>query len=257
MRRNIALLLAYNGTGYHGWQAQKNAVTVSRTIEKALAALTGAPVTLTGCGRTDAGVHAEIYVANFYTETTIPAERIPYALAARLPRDISVYQAVDVAENFHAVFSSVRKEYTYRIYPGRIKNPFYADRAYFYPHRPDIARISQAAGHFVGEHDFSAVRSLGSNVKTTVRTVYACEAACEGPLVTLRIAANGFLYNMARAISGTLLYVSEGKLEPDDIPKILSGGLRQNAGPTLPAHGLYMTGVWYDPPLFNMASPAN
>jgi len=245
--RNIALRLSYEGTRYHGWQAQKEVPTVSRTIESAIKAVVGHPVKLTGCGRTDAGVHAEIYVANFFTTSSIPAERLPYAINTKLPDDISVYHAEEVSQDFHAVFSSIRKEYTYIIYQSRIKNPFYSNRALFYPLRLDIARMREAAAGFVGEHDFRAMRSVGSNVKTTVRTVYSYEIEESGDIVKLKASANGFLYNMARAMAGTLVYVSEGKIRPHDIRSILASGDRTKAGPTLPASGLYLTGIWYDP----------
>jgi len=245
--RNIALTLAFDGTGYHGWQAQKEVPTVSRTIESAIKAVVGHPVKLTGCGRTDAGVHAEIYVANFFTSSGIPAERLPYAINTKLPDDISVYSAAEVPEDFHAVFSSIRKEYTYIIYQSRTKNPFYSNRAYFYPLTLDVGSMREAAAEFIGEHDFKAMRSVGSNVKTTVRTVYAYEIEECGNIVKLKATANGFLYNMARTMAGTLVYVSEGKIHPKEIPSILASGDRKKAGPTLPASGLYLTGIWYDP----------
>lgn len=248
--RNIALRLAFDGTNYHGWQAQKDLATVSQTLETAIAATVGHPVKLTGCGRTDAGVHAKTYVANFRTSSSIPSDRIPYAINTKLPDDISVYEAADVPASFHAVFSSVRKEYTYIIYQSRTKDPFYSNRAMFYPMRLDIGKMRRAAAGFVGEHDFSAFRTLGSNVKTTVRTVFSFDVEECGELVMLRVSANGFLYNMARAMAGTLVYVSEGKIGPDDIASILEACDRRNAGPTLPACGLYMTGVWYDSPVF-------
>jgi tRNA pseudouridine38-40 synthase len=249
--RNIALRLAYDGTNYHGWQAQKDLATVSQTIEKAIAAVVGHPVKLTGCGRTDAGVHAKTYVANFRTSSSIPADRVPYAINTKLPSDISVYEAADVHQSFHAVFSSIRKEYTYLIYQSRTKDPFYSNRAMFYPMRLDVDRMRSAAAEFIGEHDFKAFRTVGSNVKTTVRTVFSFEVEEKGELVLLRVSANGFLYNMARALAGTLVYVSEGKIRPDEISSIFESGERKNAGPTLPACGLYMTGVWYKEPIFD------
>ena len=244
--RNIAMRLAYDGTAYHGWQAQKNAATVSQTLEKALSGVVGHPVKVTGCGRTDAGVHARTYVANFYTESAIPTDRLPYAVNVRLPRDIAVSAAAEVPEEFHSTFSATGKEYTYLIRPSRIHDPFLVNRAYFYPMKPDIERMRAAAGKLLGEHDFAALRSVGSNVKTTVRTMHELEVMEEDGTISIRMKANGFLYNMARAISGTLLYVSEGKLDPEDIPALLESGDRTAAGPTLPACGLYMTGVWYN-----------
>lgn len=243
--RNIALRLAYDGTAYHGWQAQKNAVTVSQTLQKALGEVTGEAVRVTGCGRTDAGVHARTYVANFYTSSLIPADRLPYAVNVRLPRDIAVYRAAEVSDDFHSTFSATAKEYTYFIRRGRIHDPFLINRAHFYPQSLDIERMRAAAAELVGEHDFAALRSVGSNVKTTVRTMHLIEITESGETVAIRMKANGFLYNMARAIAGTLVYVSEGKLEPTDIPALLESKNRTAAGPTLPACGLYMTGVWY------------
>ncbi len=244
--RNIALKFAYDGTNYHGWQAQKNAVTVSQTMQEALSGIVGHGVRLTGCGRTDAGVHAKQYVANFYTDSSIPLERLPLAVNTKLPGDISVYTAAEVDNGFHAVFSSRQKEYTYCIYPSRIPDPFCTNRAYFYPRKLDVDVMRAAADELIGEHDFAAMRSVGSNVKTTVRRVYYCDVCQKGDLVLIRIAANGFLYNMARAIAGTLIYVSEGKISPEEIPHILRNKERRYAGPTLPACGLYMTGIWYD-----------
>ena len=153
--RNIALQLMYNGTAYHGWQVQKTEVTVAETLEKALATICCHPVKVTGCGRTDAGVHAEHYIANFRTASTIPADRIPLAVNTRLPEDIVVCRAFDVAEDFNAIGSCLRKEYTYRIFNSRIRNPFYVNRAYFYPKRLDEAVMGGAQrGH--GDQDHGA-----------------------------------------------------------------------------------------------------
>ncbi|MDR1117212.1 MAG: tRNA pseudouridine(38-40) synthase TruA [Oscillospiraceae bacterium] len=248
--RYIALRLAYSGTNYHGWQAQKELPTVSGTLERALSEICGEQVRVTGCGRTDAGVHAKTYVANFRTGSQLPVDRLPYAVNSRLPEDIAVYDAAEVEEDFHAVFSAVKKEYTYYIYPSRLKNPFYARRAYFYPGKIDLEAMRSAAAQMTGTHDFSAFRSAGSNVKTTVRTVYYFDCAAEGELIALKICANGFLYNMARSMAGTAIYASEGKILPERIPDIFDAAQRKNAGPTLPPHGLFMTGVWYKTPVF-------
>ena len=244
--RNIALQLMYNGTAYHGWQVQKTEVTVAETLEKALATICCHPVKVTGCGRTDAGVHAEHYIANFRTASTIPADRIPLAVNTRLPEDIVVCRAFDVAEDFNAIGSCLRKEYTYRIFNSRIRNPFYVNRAYFYPKRLDEAVMDRAARAFEGTHDFRAVRSVGTETKTTVRTIYYCYVTRSEDLLELKVCANGFLYNMVRAITGTVLYAAEGKLTPEDIPVILRSGNRTLAGPTVPPGGLYLTKLWYE-----------
>ena len=185
--RNIALKLMYNGTAYHGWQVQKNAVTVCETLQKALEKITGAPVHLTGCGRTDAGVHAERYIANFRTESRIPLERLPFAINTHTPEDIAVSEALEVAEDFNAIGSCLKKEYTYRIYNSRVKNPFYVNRAYFYPKRLDEEFLNRAAHQFVGTHDFAAVRSVGTETRTTVRTVYWCDVTRSGELLELKV----------------------------------------------------------------------
>ena len=244
--RNIALKLMYNGTAYHGWQVQKTQVTVAETLEKALASICCHPVKVTGCGRTDAGVHAERYVANFRTASTIPCDRLPLAVNSRLPEDIVVCRAFDVAEEFNAIGSCQRKEYTYRIFNSRIRNPFYVHRAYFYPKRLDEAVMDRAARAFEGTHDFRAERSVGTETRTTVRTIYYCYVTRGGELLELKVCANGFLYNMVRAITGTVLYAAEGKLSAEDIPAILDSGNRTLAGPTVPPGGLYLTRLWYE-----------
>ena len=244
--RNIALRLMYVGTAYHGWQVQKNAVSVAETLERALASVVGHPVKCTGAGRTDAGVHAETYVANFRTDSRIPCDRLPLAVNTRLPDDIVVVRATQVSEQFNAIGSCQRKEYTYRIYNSRLGNAFYVDRAWFYPRKLDENVMQRAASHFVGTHDFAAVRSVGTQTKTTVRTVYYFDIARSGDLIECKVCADGFLYNMVRAMVGTCVYAAEGKFSPDDIPAILQGGNRTAAGPTVPPGGLYMTRLWYD-----------
>ena len=220
--------------------------TEEETLQKALEKITGEKVHLTGCGRTDAGVHAEHYVANFRTESRIPLDRLPFAINTHTPEDIAVQEALEVAEDFNAIGSCIKKEYTYRIYNSRIKNPFYVNRAYFYPKKLDEEFLNRAANQFVGTHDFRAVRSVGTETKSTVRTIYWCDVTRNGDLLELKVCANGFLYNMVRAITGTVLYAAEGKFMPEDIPAILESGDRTAAGPTAPPGGLYMTRLWYE-----------
>ena len=243
--RNVAITLKYLGTAYHGWQVQKTQVTVGETVEKAVAMVVGHPVHVTGCGRTDAGVHARVYIANFRTTSRIPVDRLPYALNTHLPLDIVVTYAREVPEGFNAIGSCVKKEYTYLIYNSAIKDPFYVNRAWFYPKHLDEKVMQLAGSQFVGTHDFAAVRSVGTEVKSTVRTVYYYEVAREGDIISLRVCANGFLYNMVRAMVGTCVYAADGKFSPDDVPAILEGRNRTAAGPTVPAGGLYMTKLWY------------
>ena len=244
--RNIALKLMYNGTAYHGWQVQKTVSSVCETMEKGLSKVCGGNVKLVGCGRTDAGVHALRYCANFRSDCTIPIEKVPLALNARLPGDIAVTDACEVDENFNAIGSCIQKEYIYKILNSRIPDPFLDKRVCFYPSRLDIDQMRAAARAFEGTHDFAAVRSVGTETKTTVRTVYWCDAEREGDLITVRVCANGFLYNMVRAIVGTMVYASYGKIEPEDIPALLEKGDRRLTGPTMPPQGLYLNRVWYN-----------
>ena len=244
--KNIALRLRYDGSRYHGWQVQKNAITVAQTMEEALAKVCGERVKLTGCGRTDAGVHALRYCANFHSDCTVPVDRMPLAVNSRLPDDIAVAEALEVADDFNAIGSCVKKEYVYKILNSRIPDPFLADRVCFYPQRLDISLMQAAARAFEGTHDFKAVRSEGTQTKTTVRTVYWCRAEKDGDLITVSICANGFLYNMCRAMVGTMVYASYGKLIPEEIPALLEKRDRRLTGPTMPPQGLYLNRVWYD-----------
>ncbi len=243
---NIAIVLSYDGTAYHGWQTQKNAVTVQKTVTDAIASVLEQDISVSGAGRTDAGVHARRYVANFRANCTIPMDRLPLAINSHLPMDIAVSGATVVPDSFDARFSCTRKEYTYLIYPGRIRDPFAVSRSYFYPYPLDVRAMQQAAVHFIGKQDFAAVRSMGTPVKSTVREIFTCSVDTVGQLVRIRVSADGFLYNMVRAISGTLLYVGQGKFPPDGVRHILSSCDREQAGPTLPPQGLYMSRLWYD-----------
>jgi tRNA pseudouridine38-40 synthase len=242
----------YDGTNYHGWQVQKADVTIAGTIEATLSKLCEHPVTVHGCGRTDAGVHAERYCFNFKSRANIPPERLPLALNSLLPSDIAAQNAVYAPDDFDSNLSCIKKEYTYRIFNSRLRDPFHTNKAHFYTQEINIAAMQEAARHFVGTHDFAAVRSVGTETKTTVRTVHWCEVEHaefthrDGSGVQIRICANGFLYNMARAMVGTLLYVSEGKIAPNELPNLLQTKDRRLTGPTVPPGGLYLTRIWYD-----------
>ena len=244
--RNIALRLKYDGSRYHGWQVQKNDITVCQTMEEALEKVCGHPVKLVGCGRTDAGVHALRYCANFKSDCRIPLDRLPLAVNSRLPGDIAVTDAVEAPEAFNAIGSCIKKEYIYKIHNSNIRDPFWEKRVCFYPQHLDMELMQAAAKAFEGTHDFRAVRSEGTQTRTTVRTVYWCRAEKEGDIITVSICANGFLYNMCRAMVGTMVYASYGKLLPEEIPLLLEKGDRRLTGPTMPPQGLYLNRVWYE-----------
>lgn len=243
--RNIAMRLRYDGSRYHGWQRQDKDLTVQQVVEEALEAVLKHPVRVHGCGRTDAGVHALRYCANFRTEAAIPADKLHLAMNAHLPGDVAVCDAVEAPEDFNAILSCEKKEYTYYIHNSNVRDPFLDKRAWFYPQALDVGVMAAAAAAFVGTHDFAAVRSVGTDVKSTVRTIHWFEVERQGAIISLRVCADGFLYNMVRAMVGTAVYASLGKLRPEDIPGILDSGDRCLAGPTAPPQGLYMTGVWY------------
>lgn len=241
-----AFVLSYLGTAYHGWQRQANTDTVQQRIEEAVLKVCGHSVYVSGCGRTDAGVHARYYVASAPLDTSIPDARLPAALNSALPSDIVISKAVTVDEQFDARFSCISKEYTYLIHNSRSRDPFYIDRAYFYPKPLDIDAMASAARIFAGKKDFASLMSEGSPVKSTVREILYCTVTRTArDVIAVRVRADGFLYNMVRAITGTLVYCGLGKLSPDDVAAILAGRSRCDAGPNAPAHGLYMTALTY------------
>lgn len=250
----LLLKIAYLGTRYAGYQVQPNADTVQRRLNLAAEALFGHPCDIVGCSRTDSGVHARAFCAAVTAHgtdelaTDIPAARIPQAFSAHLPEDISVCAACFVPSDFHPRYGVVMKEYVYRILDRPQRDPFELGRAYHLPRRLSdevVEQMQRAAAKFVGTWDFSAFMAQGSKVKDTVRTVYASEVRREGDLLLYRVRADGFLYNMVRILSGTLVEVGEGKLDPEEIPAILASCDRRRAGRTLPACGLYLEQVFY------------
>ena len=244
--RNLLVTMRYDGTAYHGWQVQENAVTVQQVFQDALESVFGARLPVTGCSRTDAGVHARMYCCNFRTESAIPCEKIPYALNANLPDDIGVYDCREVPADFHARYSCAEKRYLYRIRNSPFRDPFLLRRALLYRLPLDEALLHRASQAFCGTHDFRAFASAGGSVEDTVRTVSYAAVRRQGEDVFFEVQADGFLYNMVRIMVGTLLGVAEGKIEPDGIPAILAAGDRDRAGVTAPPQGLYLQNVIYD-----------
>lgn len=246
-KRNILLSLCYDGTAYHGWQVQANAGTVQQTLQNVMEKVLGYRPPVIGCSRTDAGVHANEYFCNFHTDISIPCENLRRALNANLPDDIAVNLCREAPDDFHARYSACGKEYLYKIWNSDTRNPFLNRYALFYPYRLDLENMRAAAAGFLGRHDFSAFCSAGSTVADTVRCVTLLQLTREGNLVTLRIQADGFLYNMVRIITGTLLGVSQGLFQAADIPQMIRSGSRARAGKTAPPHGLYLNRVFYEP----------
>ena len=245
--RNVLMSLRYDGTNYHGWQVQKNAVTVQEVFQGALARLLGEDVDIKGCSRTDAGVHANMYCVSAKIDSKIPCDRLKMALNRFLPRDIAVTGAVEVPLDFHARYSCSGKEYVYKIWNEPVRNPFWHGRAFHYWYHLDVEKLDSAAKNFIGTHDFTSFCTLDKrNPENMVRTVKAFSVERNGGLVEMRVTADGFLYNMVRIMVGTLLRVAMGRIEPQEIPDIISAKDRAKAGPTAVAHGLYLNRVFYD-----------
>lgn len=243
--RNIKLTLQYDGTAYHGWQIQKNAVTIQETVEEAIEKITGARINPTGCGRTDAGVHAENYVCNFYTDLSIPAEKFPYALNSLLPNDIVCIGANEENADFHAKNSARSKRYVYRILNREFPDAFLCRYAWHVKYPLDVKKMQEAARAFVGEHDFIGFASSGFTVKTTVREIYSLDVTRDNDIITIDIKGNGFLYNMVRIIAGTLVFAGSGKINPATMAEIIASRDRNRAGITAPPQGLCLKEVYY------------
>ena len=243
--RNLLLTLRYNGTDFHGWQIQPNGNTIQQELCNAFKNLGGNDENIIGCSRTDSGVHANMFCCNVRTECTVSAEKIPDALNFYLPPEIAVYDCKEVDFDFHARYDCKGKEYVYLIYNGKYRNPFYEDKAMFYPYKLDAEMLNCEAKSFIGVHDFSAFCSAGSEVQDKVREIYDCTVSRNGDLIEIKVSGNGFLYNMVRIIVGTLLDIQKGKIEKGSIPEIIASGNRENAGVTAEPQGLYLNKVFY------------
>lgn len=243
---NVCCVVQYDGTDFRGFQRQRDAVTIQGELEKALYNLTGKPTATHGAGRTDAGVHARGQVFHFFTDVNIPPERWPLALNSRLPRSIVVTKARLVPDEFHARKSARAKVYDYVIYNDRFPSVFH-DRFSLFVREPlDVQAMRDAAGFLVGEHDFAAFRATGSTpLRTTVRHLMKLSVTQDGPLITVRAEADGFLYHMMRNIVGTLLVVGRNKQPPEWVGQVLQSKNRQLAGPTAAARGLCLVHVKY------------
>jgi tRNA pseudouridine38-40 synthase len=255
------LIVAFDGAGYEGWQAQKTGTGVQQKIEEALAKLFPAAPRVHGSSRTDTGVHARAMAAHFdipAEQATIPPEKLLLALNAWLPEDVRVMRVTKAATEFHARFDAVAKEYRYQIWNHPVMQPLLRRTAWHVKRKLDLAAMRAAAKQFVGRHDFRSLRANPDyDTESTVRTIRRCEVRRAGPLFTVVIEGDGFLYKMCRAIAGTLAQVGEGKLKPSDIRAILERRDRRFAGMTAPAHGLTLWRVIYPPRRRNAAKRAS
>ena len=257
MNGKVLLTVSFCGTAYCGYQVQPNGVTVQEMLNKAAEALFGYPCDVVGCSRTDSGVHARRFCATIAKkgERTLPTaigiERIPRAMNAHLPADIAVREAREVPPDFHARYDVAYKEYEYLIWNGRERDPFMEGRAWHIPvpiGESELAAMRAAAAHFVGKRDFAAFCAASADTadSDTVRRVTRAEITREGDLISFRVRADGFLYNMVRIMVGTLADVAAGRIVPDAIEEILASRDRRKAGSTAPACGLYLDQVSYE-----------
>lgn len=242
---NIAIHISYDGTDYHGFQRQQNGMTVQQRVEEAVSAVTGENITITGCSRTDAGVHAMDYVCNFKTNSRIPPEKFPFALNTVLPENIRCFKGVQVDSEFHARFSAQSKIYSYKIYNAPHANAVFSRYACHYPLQLDVQKMQTAAKDFIGKKDFSAFMATGGQQKTTVKEIYSLDVEKNGNLIEIKIHANSYLYNMVRIIAGTLMYVGCGKIDASDIKGIIESCDRKKAGITAQPQGLCLEKVFY------------
>jgi tRNA pseudouridine38-40 synthase len=242
----ILICLSYVGTRYAGFQVQPGKPTIQSALQDALGVVYGERLPIKGCSRTDSGVHALCFYATYETNHNIPVERIPFALNSALPDDIAVKSAVVVPDPFHVRYDVKCKEYEYLLHNSNIRDPFLNDKAYRLSQtfgEEELSRMREAAKAFVGEHDFAGFMSTGSSVTDTRRNVNYVEILTDGELIRVRICANGFLYNMVRIIVGTLIECGRGRIDPNDLPRIIDSCDRSKAGATVPACGLYLRRV--------------
>lgn len=243
--RNLLLTISFDGTAYHGWQVQENAVTVQQTLQDALEQICSSRDNIVGCSRTDAGVHANMYCCNMRTESPIECRKLVGALNAVLPRDIAVLDCKEVDFDFHARYDCKSKEYIYKIWNSPNKNPFIYNHSLHYKYPLDEKFLTQQAQAFIGTHKFDSFCAAGSSVEDTERTVMNAAVEREGDMVIFRVEADGFLYNMVRIMAGTLIDISRGRIPADSIEQIILAKNRHAAGYTAPARGLFLNKIHY------------
>jgi len=245
--RNLLLTISYKGTRYHGFQVQKNAITISEVIQLKIEKILNHKIELKGCSRTDVGVHANMYCVGFKTPKDIPNERLIKALNVILPSDIAAIDCNDVKEDFHARYDCKKKEYIYKIWNEKYPNPFLDELTYHYKRKLDENMLNIEIKDFIGTHNFRSFcnKKKGRNMDDSIRTIYDSSVERQGNLVIFKICGNGFLYNMVRIMIGTLLFIFEGKIEKGKISWIIGRQDRSLAGKTISTKGLYLNKVYY------------
>lgn len=242
---NIKLVLEFEGTNYSGWQTQQNSNSIQDVIENKLSALIGEEISVIGCGRTDAGVHAKKYTCNFHTNTTIQPDRIYLALNTLLPDDIVALNSKLAGDNFHSRYNAKLKTYSYTLALRKVRSAIERNFCYDVGANVSVQKMIEASKHIIGYHDFTVFRNTGSSVKDSNRTITDIKIVKNENIIKIYITADGFLYNMARIISGTLLSASMGKIKPSDIDEMFETSIRNKTCTTLPAHGLCLEEVFY------------
>ncbi|MCH5321066.1 MAG: tRNA pseudouridine(38-40) synthase TruA [Eubacterium sp.] len=243
--KNLLLTIQYDGSNYHGWQVQQNALSVQEVFQNAVEKVFGKRLDVIGCSRTDTGVHANMYCLTLKTDMNISDDGVILALNSKLPNDISVIGCREVPDDFHPRYSCKSKEYIYKIYNGKIRNPFYAKYALHYKYAIDADYLNKECKAFIGTQDFSGFCSAKSDVEDCVRTVKSCEVWREGDMVYFKVEADGFLYNMVRIMVGTLLFIAEGKIKEGELSQIIKSKNRRSAGKTASPQGLYLNKINY------------
>ena len=243
--KRIKLTVAYDGTDYCGWQIQPNGITVEEVLNKALSRLTGEDIAVTGASRTDAGVHARGNVAVFDTASTIPPGRFSYAVNTLLPEDVVVVKSEEVAADWHPRYQESVKTYAYHILNREMPDPVRRKYVWHVNCPLDLEKMRTAAEYLTGEHDFKSFCSIHTGAKTTVRTIYSMDVERSGEVITIRVSGNGFLYNMVRIITGTLVEAGRGFRQPESVKELLDADERGKAGPTAPAQGLLLESIEY------------
>jgi tRNA pseudouridine38-40 synthase len=242
--RNLKFICSFNGANYHGFQRQPELPTVQGEIEAAIHKVTGEDADITGCSRTDAGVHAGAFCFNVHIENAIPCENLVLALNNQLPSDIVILSCEEAENSFNARFSAKGKEYIYLVNSKKQRDVFL--QSYHYPYKLNLELLQKTARLFIGEHDFAAFHKFDGKEQRTVREIFAFDVIENNGFIEFIVRGNGFLYNMVRILAGTLIYVNEDKLNAEDIITAFKTGDRKKTGKTLPPHGLYLNEVFYE-----------